>query len=70
MASGTSRTLFCKSRKCFALSCLLKSVFRFRLGKMYRYNLEKYDPDSLLSFMNGFYKNLPAEKIPLPKTPL
>ena len=37
---------------------------------MYRYTLEKYDPESLMSFMNGFYKNLPAEKIPLPKSPL
>merc|ERR1712048_106943 len=38
-------------------------------GRMYRYNLDKYDPESLLSFMNGFYKNLPAESIPLPKSP-
>ena len=37
---------------------------------MYRYTLEKYDAESLMSFMNGFYKNLPAEKIPLPKSPL
>ena len=45
-------------------------ITRFRQGKMYRYTLEKYDPESLMSFMNGFYKNLPAEKIPLPKSPL
>ena len=44
--------------------------FRFRLGKMYRYTIDKFDPDSILSFMNGFYKNYPAESIPLPKTPL
>ena len=45
-------------------------IILFRLGKMYRYKLDKYDPESLLSFMNGFYKNYPAETIPLPKTPL
>merc|ERR1719420_538487 len=44
-------------------------IILFRLGRMYRYNLDKYDPESLLSFMNGFYKNLPAESIPLPKSP-
>ena len=45
-------------------------VFSFRLGKMYRYNLEKYDVDSLNSFVGGFYKNLPGEPVPVPKTPL
>jgi len=44
-------------------------IILFRQGKMYRYNIDKFDPDSLMSFMNGFYKNLPAENIPLPKTP-
>merc|ERR1712141_31867 len=41
----------------------------FRLGGMYRYTLEKYDVESLDSFVNGWYKNLSKEKIPLPKTP-
>merc|ERR1712154_514856 len=36
---------------------------------MYRYKIDKYDPESLLSFINGFYKNYPAESIPLPKSP-
>ena len=45
-------------------------LFRFRLGKMYKYKIDKYDPESLLSFMNGFYKNYPAETVPLPKSPL
>merc|ERR1712062_733821 len=31
--------------------------------------IQKYDPESLLSFINGFYKNYPAEPIPLPKSP-
>jgi len=44
-------------------------IILFRLGKMYRYTIDKFDPDSILSFMNGFYKNYPAESIPLPKTP-
>jgi len=41
----------------------------FRLGKMYRYAIDKYDVDSLTSFMAGFYKNYPAESVPTPKTP-
>jgi len=41
----------------------------FRLGKMYHYTLEKYDVDSLDSFVNGWYKNVPSQSVPLPKTP-
>lgn len=41
----------------------------FRLGKMYHYTLEKFDVDSLDSFVNGWYKNMPSHSIPLPKTP-
>lgn len=44
-------------------------ILFFRLGRMYRYTLEKYDPQSMSNFVTGFYKNLPAEAIPLPKTP-
>merc|ERR1719427_1620199 len=44
-------------------------IILFRLGKMYRYQVEKFDPDSLTSFITGFYKNYPAETIPLPKSP-
>ena len=42
----------------------------FRLGKMYHYTLEKYDVDSLDSFVNGWYKNVASQSVPLPKTPL
>lgn len=45
------------------------AIIYFRLGKMYRYTLDKFDPASMSSFVNGFYKNLPAEAIPPPKTP-
>lgn len=41
----------------------------FRLGRMYRYSLDKMDAASLSSYVTGFYKNYPAEAIPLPKTP-
>jgi len=41
----------------------------FRLGRMYRYPIAKYDPESLINFIEGFYKNYPAESIPLPKSP-
>lgn len=50
--------------------CFHLLLFSFRLGKMYRYTLEKFDPESMANFVEGFYKNLPAENIPPPKTPL
>ena len=52
------------------LGYLLHYPYRFRLGRMYRYQVERYDPESLTSFLTGFYKNYPAESIPLPKSPL
>jgi len=45
------------------------SLVLFRLGSLYRYTLEKYDIDSMNSFVNGWYKNVPSERVPLPKTP-
>jgi hypothetical protein len=45
-------------------------TFSFRLGKMYRYTIEKFDIKSLTNFATGFYKNVKAESIPMPKTPL
>lgn len=41
----------------------------FRLGRMYRYTVEKYDVDSISAFITGWYKNVLAESIPLPKSP-
>jgi hypothetical protein len=37
---------------------------------MYRYTLDTMDAASLSAFITGFYKNYPAESIPVPKTPL
>jgi len=47
----------------------LPALLFFRLGKMYRYELEKFDVDSLVSFVQTWYKNVPGEPVPLPKTP-
>ena len=55
---------------CFLHPFFHPLLFSFRLGKMYRYTLEKFDPESMANFVEGFYKNLPAENIPPPKTPL
>ncbi|KAG8237660.1 hypothetical protein J437_LFUL017552 [Ladona fulva] len=41
----------------------------FRLGKMYRYNLPKYDVASLSAFAVDWYKNARAEHVPVPKSP-
>lgn len=32
---------------------------------MYRYEMGKYDVDSLLSFSSAWYKNIRAEKVPI-----
>ena len=38
---------------------------------MYRYGpIGKIDVASMSNFIEGFYKNVKAEPIPLPKTPL
>jgi len=44
-------------------------IILFRQMKMYRYNLDKFDVASLSSFVSTFYKNLPAQPVPPPKTP-
>ncbi|XP_018322234.2 thioredoxin domain-containing protein [Agrilus planipennis] len=41
----------------------------FRQGKMYRYEIRNYDVKSLVSFATEFYKNIRAEKVPVPKSP-
>ncbi|XP_045473580.1 uncharacterized protein LOC123679998 [Harmonia axyridis] len=41
----------------------------FRRGNMYRYRFQKYDFDSLALFAKDSFRNMKAEKIPLPKTP-
>jgi len=45
------------------------NIIYFRLGRMYTYQLENYDPESMSNFIDGFYKNYPAMSIPLPKSP-
>lgn len=41
----------------------------FRQGKMYRYNIPKYDVQSFVTFATDWYKNARAEPVPVPKTP-
>lgn len=41
----------------------------FRQGKMYRYNIQKYDIDSFVEFAKSWHKNVTPEKVPLPKSP-
>ena len=73
--SSEYRVFYISIKQCCTFSSsLLRIVFiwspSFRLGKMYRYTLEKFDPESMANFVEGFYKNLPAENIPPPKSPL
>lgn len=45
------------------------SFILFRQGKMYRYNLQKFDINSLSDFAQSWYKNITPEKVPVPKSP-
>ena len=44
--------------------------FRFRKGKLYRYNLKNYNIDSFSAFATDWYRNVRSESIPIPKSPL
>lgn len=41
----------------------------YRLGKMYRYNIPKYDVASFVAFATDWYKNARMEIVPVPKSP-
>jgi len=45
-------------------------IILFRQGKMYHYNVEKYDPESLTAFVTTSFSEHIAEDIPPPKSPL
>jgi len=45
-------------------------IIFFRLGKMYRYTSEKFDPESLSTFMMTTFSDLQPEEIPPPKSPV
>lgn len=45
-------------------------LYSFRHGKMYRYDTGRYDIISLVSFAKEWYKNVRAEKVPVPQSPL
>jgi len=41
----------------------------FRQGKMYRYQIPKYDVNAFVSFAKDWWKNAHGEKIPVPQSP-
>ncbi|XP_033215332.1 protein disulfide-isomerase A4 [Belonocnema kinseyi] len=41
----------------------------FRQGRMYRYQIPKYDVSSFASFAKDWYKNARTEKVPVPQSP-
>jgi len=70
VAKVNKETTGVKTGKRFELALDDKpDIILFRLGRMYRYKVERYDIESLTSFITGFYKNYPAESIPLPLSP-
>jgi len=45
------------------------ALIYFRLGSMYHYNLKDFDYKSLVSFAEGWFKNVKAEKVPVEPSP-
>jgi len=45
-------------------------IILFRQGKMYRYSVEQYDPESITSFVTKTFSDHIPEDIPPPKSPL
>ncbi|XP_012268949.1 uncharacterized protein LOC105693526 [Athalia rosae] len=45
------------------------SFILFRQGKMYRYQIPKYDVKSFVSFAKDWWKNAHGEKVPVPQSP-
>ncbi|XP_023016501.2 protein disulfide-isomerase A4 [Leptinotarsa decemlineata] len=45
------------------------SFILFRQGKLYRYQIQKFDVRSFVDFAQSWYKNVHPEKVPLPKSP-
>ncbi|XP_012289040.1 thioredoxin domain-containing protein [Orussus abietinus] len=41
----------------------------FKQGKMYRYQIPKYDVSSFVSFARDWYKNARSERVPVPQSP-
>lgn len=39
-----------------------------RQGKVYRYNLKKYDIDTFVGFATDWYRQISAERVPVPKS--
>uniref|UniRef100_A0A0K2UE52 Protein disulfideisomerase A4like [Apis florea] n=1 Tax=Lepeophtheirus salmonis TaxID=72036 RepID=A0A0K2UE52_LEPSM len=44
------------------------SIILFRLGRMYRYDSDKFDIDSMSKFITEIYKEKKGESIPMPKS--
>lgn len=62
--------LFCMISLNLALLICNNFTYRFKQGKMYKYDIHKYDINSFVSFAQDWYKNVSPEKVPSPKTPL
>ncbi|CAG9813013.1 unnamed protein product [Phaedon cochleariae] len=45
------------------------SFILFRQGKMYHYQIKKFDVRSFIDFAQNWYKNVTPEKVPVPKSP-
>lgn len=45
-------------------------IILLRHGKFYRFDLNNFEIKTLVNFAQNWYKNVPAEKVAVPATPL
>ncbi|ESN92552.1 hypothetical protein HELRODRAFT_69284, partial [Helobdella robusta] len=64
---NTRDNLHLKER--FQISKCPQAIF-FRSGKMYEYVLPSFEMNSLLNFVDGWFKNAPSKPVPPLQTPL
>lgn len=54
--------------KRFKIDTNLPTFMLLRQGKIYRYNLKKYEIESFVGFATSWYNQISPEKVPVPKT--
>ena len=52
------------------LYLFILSESSFRQGKMYHYDIANLESKALQDFASGWYKNVHAKNVPVPKSPL
>jgi hypothetical protein len=68
VAKVNSGTKGIQTGKRFKIDTNLPTFLLLRQGKIYRYNLKKYDIESFVGFATSWFAQISPEKVPVPKT--